>query len=815
MKVDGSLGSLLQGVSQQAPRDRFDGQCSLQENMTSDPVKGLSRRPPTDLVGLLGSASSVLGWHNFQTRDGRKFLAMYKEGDVSVFDLNADAQTVTVDPLAVAYLTGTTNMRSLTDDQDSTVIVNPSVKTATTTSKPAYANTGARAAAVFQVLGGAYGATYTIYIDGVMRASYRPPGGTSAGDAVYAGTTHIAMRLEEALFNTIPTGHAPDGADSFQYGTAFCATEGYTVSIQGDIFWIRHPTSTFTVSVGDGSGGVNFKGCTDNVTDIADLPRAAPHLYAVRIAENTEQAKDLWFKFIVSDLGDNGVPDFVAFGRQGYWKECVAPDTDTEFDESTMPHKMTYDSATSTFNVSLENYVPRAVGTTVSNPDPSFVGNTINDVSSLQGRLVLLSGSNCIMSRTNRPTNFYRGSASALADTDPIDINSKADSSPMIAAVSFNKDLAIFTPKGQHIVFGRTGLTPGNAAIAPTTKFESELGAHPVGAGRNVFFPFNFGRYTGIREFYSEASTDHDDSRPVTQHVNKYLVGKTKHLTASSNFETLLVHTDDNQADLYVYQYIWQDEKKVQSAWSTWKWKHDIVYSFFDQDILYMVERLGDDHYLLRMPLDVQESVDYGYAVYLDHRFDVFGCNDAFVLPYDFLKDEELVVVQGADCPTPGLRVAIKSIDNVPGTGWVVTLKHDMLGGDIVVGTRFLSRYMPTMPAVKDANGVVLGTAKTRAKSFLISLDDTGYIAGRVRSKYGDGPEVAFNARVVGDIENTVGEQPLSNEQFTLPYRQNVNDAEIELYTDSHLPMTLADIEYVGQYTKRGKRIANSNGGNN
>jgi hypothetical protein len=680
-----------------------------------------------------------------------------------------------------------------------------------TSSAPVYDNTQGNTGAIIQVLGGGYGKRYSIYIDGDLKASYRPPNGSNPNDAQFAATDAIAFRLVQGLQGAPGTVSNADGDLSELVSTGYCAT--WLVAVQGDIIYLKSPSSTpFTLSVSDGAGGVNFKACTDTVSAISDLPRLAPHYYAVRIAENSDEQKDLWFKFIVSEF-ENSITPSIGFGKAGYWKEAVAPHTNTAFDPATMPHKLTYNSTDGVFIFSREAYSPRAVGTEVSSASPSFVGSSINDVSTFQGRTVFLSGSNIVMSRTNKPTNFWRGSASALADTDPIDINSTVESSQMLAAVQFNKDLVMFTRKAQHVVFGRTALTPNNAALVMTTKFESEPGAHPVSAGRNVFFASNFGRFTGVREFFTEASaSDSNDSRLVTQHVNKYLVGKAKLLTVSANYETLLVHTDAEQNDFYVYQYIWSDDKKIQSAWSKWKFPHDIVHSFFDEDVMYLVQRIGNDHYLLRMPLDVQDNDGIGYAVYLDQRFDVFDCDTQFVLPLNYLADEELVCVQGEGCPTPGLITPVKSIDDVPGTGKVVTLKHSMNGGSLLVGTRFKSRYMPTMPSVKDQSGVVIGTAKTRARAFLVTLSDTGEITGVTRSKYGDGEEVTFNARVVGDIDNVVGEQPLSNEQFKMPFRHDVNNAEIELFTDSHLPMTISDIEYVGQYTKRGRRIANSGG---
>ena len=53
MKVDGALRSLIQGVSQQPFRNRLPGQCTLQENMSSNPVDSLQRRPPEEVVGHL------------------------------------------------------------------------------------------------------------------------------------------------------------------------------------------------------------------------------------------------------------------------------------------------------------------------------------------------------------------------------------------------------------------------------------------------------------------------------------------------------------------------------------------------------------------------------------------------------------------------------------------------------------------------------------------------------------------------------------------------------------------------------------------
>lgn len=43
--IEMQYSSLLNGVSQQTPRERTNGQLTEQNNMMSDPVTGLRRRP--------------------------------------------------------------------------------------------------------------------------------------------------------------------------------------------------------------------------------------------------------------------------------------------------------------------------------------------------------------------------------------------------------------------------------------------------------------------------------------------------------------------------------------------------------------------------------------------------------------------------------------------------------------------------------------------------------------------------------------------------------------------------------------------------
>lgn len=810
MKVDGSLKSLLQGVSQQPPRDRLPGQGTEQINLRSDPVIGLTRRPPTDMVASLGSSANVRGWHNFQTKDGNKYLAKFLEADVLVSDLNGVQKAVTVDANVEPYLSSTSTLAFATVD-DTTYISNTQVVPAMLATEKQYFNMGAVSdpSGIIQVLGGQYGRQYTISVDGGVHVRFQTVDGSTASDVDKVRTTFLAYIIQWLLTHSTSTSALPvdfpTGGGAFYQSTGvFDNPANWTVTQVEDIILVQNisTATTFKLSCSDDAGNINLKVMTEQVPDTSDLPRYAPQGYVARVATETDPEEDLWLQFNVE--GEPPTALGAGFGLQGFWQETVAPSIPYQFDPATMPIIMTYDPGTTSFHVQRAAWLDRQVGTETTNPNPTFIGNPINDISTFQGRLVFLAGKNVIGTRTNRELDWWIGSASAITDSDPIDISSTAvEASIMLAVVPHNRDLTVHSPNGQFVVFGRTALTPGNAALVLTTAFEADLRAKPAPAGRNIFFAHSYGRFVGIREFYTEGGTDINDTRPITQHVNKYLKGNVVKLTSSSNYDMLIVQTDNNLSEVYVYKYIWSDNEKVQSSWSKWIFPDPVLYTFFDSEVVYAVVEQGTEQFLIRQSLDVQDSVGMNFPTFLDYRFEVNNVNTTFTVPNIALYDvDSLIAVQGVDCPNPGMNVPILSL-----VGDVATLKYDMLGGDIEVGLKFMSKYIPTMPFIKDSDGVVIANAKLVVKHFIVTLQQTGNIIGRLLSKWGNGPEVPFEGRIVGDVNNVVGEVALSDDKFFMPFRTSTQRGEIELYTEDYLPMTMLDIEWAGQYKKSGRRI--------
>ncbi|MCY1708359.1 phage nozzle protein [Pannonibacter sp. SL95] len=792
MDVDGALKSLLQGVSQQPARDRLPGQCSEQINMSCDPVRALSRRTPTDLVGLLGTFTAVHGIHDFEASDGTKILLIAADDGLHAFDLNANPLPCTLTPSGAAYMAGAGPFRFVTTEDDSTYVINTQRVVQRSTETATFYNNETYPCGMIQVLGGQYGRTFSVKIDGNPVAAYTVPDGSQAAHAPYVATTWITDQIYNEMRSNL-------------------SVENWGLYIRDDIILIENLQATdFDLTVNDDSGGVNMKCMTGVVNSVDDLPRTAPNRYVARIAENSDQTKDLHFMFI-SEKHDTGTPTRDGYGQEGYWQECIAPNTPLGFTADNAPHVLVYDAGS--LELRPVAWAKRGVGTLTSAPDPSFVGRRIEDAGLFQERLAFLSGPNAVMSRTKRPDNFFRQTISAVTETDPIDVSSSTDNSTLITAVAHNKDLVIFSRESQFVFSNKTKATPQNSALQPSTTFEADLHAKPVAVGRNVFFATVHGRFSGIREFFTEGSADRNDSRPVTEHVKQYLVGACRHLTASSNYGLLLVHTNTGRETIYPYEYIWgeRDQGKVQSAWHKWVFDYPVEYSFFDEDRVYILMRTPEGYVMLRGSLDIQHSQGMGYTVFLDNRFDVEGCDTQFVFPYDYIAElgtEKVVVVQGEGCPAPGMRAGDVEITYVPGTGYVGTLPQSMEGGNVVVGTRFLSLYEPTMPLVKDKDGVAITTGKLIINKFILALRRTVRMVGTVISPYTEFPPVEFNGRRVGFAENVIGKEPLVDQYFSMPVKQDVKHASVQFSTDDHTPMTILDIEWVGKYHKTGRRIS-------
>lgn len=796
MKVDGSLKSLIQGVSQQPPRTRLPGQCSLQENFSSNPVDGLTRRPPLEWIAdLFSETDAVQFYHLKQGTDN--FIVCVTEDVIRVFTLMGVEKTVTEIEDGFDYLDG--GSLAFTTLEENTFIANTTVECEMETDLPTFIDYGP----IVYIRGGNYGTTYTITVNwkdagvGGTARTITATHTTHATDITTIQTKAIATALKTAL----------DAITTNSFNTTF---DVFRVE---DVLYIQWKpatgrTSHFTAIASDTAGNNNCVACNNDIKTVGQLPRFAPHGYFVAVTGDGSEAEDDYYLEFSVTPDDQGVTPAigVGFGKAGIWIETVKNKIPYLLNWATMPHVLKYNKDAGTFTFGPGHYADRVVGDTESNPDPSFIGRTVNDLSYFQGRLVMLAGPAVIMSRTDKPFDFFNETALKQNDTDPIDVQSTAvNVTQMLKVIPNNRDLIIFADNAQFIILGRNSITPANSSLVLTTNFEANLDARPVPAGKNIFFAINYGTYTGIREFFTADNVDVNDSRPITQHVLKYIEGGVKLMASTSNFDTLIVQADALKT-LYIYEYILVDGRKVQSSWSKWLLPNDVYYFFFVESVIYVVSKIGTGYILEKMDLNTQFDTELDYQVKLDRKVFIPNVDTEVTDAIPHIDDLDAVVfVQGEGCPYPGMRAIVDEYDEGTNT---VTFTTDMEGGTVIAGIRYLSRYKPTMPFVKDQDSVKVGTGRLIISKFFVNVRETGYMMAKILSKFRPDKIIEFTGRITGNPNSVVGTPAIVDASYTVPFRDNSDNGEIELYTDAHTPLTVMDIEWLGQYTKRGQRIS-------
>jgi hypothetical protein len=581
----------------------------------------------------------------------------------------------------------------------------------------------------------------------------------------------------------------------FYSEAVICARYGNT------LLFSRAGEVPFNLVVSDDKNNTLAYAIRDSTDKVASLPQFTYNAHVVKISGATTGDDDAYYKFTSSG----------AFGSLGSWVETAAPGLANTLDANTLPHALIRLPSGSFYfgpidgstqgGIEIERWLRRDAGDSVLNPNPAFIGAPIRGLGTYQNRLVILAGESLNMSRTNSFFSFWRETASALLDTDPISIQSTyGEYSPLVYAMQHNRSLVLLSNRVQFIVKGTSGVTPKNAAIEVSTAFEVDLLSPPVVTGENLFFGIQKGTYAGLRELFTQSDIDSNTTRPVTDHIERYMPGRVRSMASSANLDTLVVNTAPATNFLYVYKYLWQGAERVQSAWSKWQFpgEWDVVYTFFNDAYLYIVYQDTGGTHLTRMDMTDLPLLGLTHNLYLDARLQVTPTAGAVTLPYAEYGD--VVVVAGPDAADPGRVVQV--LDSTAG---VLALDWDE-EGSVVVGKAMRTSYIPTIAGVKDSQGRYMANAELVLGELLVHYRNSGGFVGKLSSPFYDDVEVVAD-RSAGELSSELAGNGEDSDVFRMPvYMKADKNLTVEFYTDGVLPWNMLDIEWVGQYTRKGWR---------
>ena len=591
--ISTTVPNLISGVSQQADSLRFPSQSVEQVNGNSSVLEGLTKRPNTQHISRIvsGTVGDTL-IHTINRDTSNRFIVLFRNDTIQVFDTSGTSKTVTFS--SDGYSSGDAadyiDTSTPTDDlrvvsvADYTFVVNTSKTTAIDSAVTADRG---KEAIVF-IKQTASSATHYIELDG-----------TTVSTTSNTSTEAAASALNSSLVSTFDS-----------------AT--YDFEVKGSIIWIkRDDGEDFEISVRDTVGTTYTGLAKDTIVNFVELPTSAPHGFTVKVAGDPEIiADDYYVKFVAKD------EDF----SEGEWQEAVGPGLTYKFDATSMPHALVHDIGADTFEFKALTWDERAAGDDSSNPAPSFVGYKINDLFLHKNRLGVLSDEAVIFSESAEFFNFWRTTVTSLLDSAPIDVLASHNKvSILYNAVPYFDQLVLFGDQTQFsIKLPDANLTPSTVSIQQATEFENLKGVRPLHSGKNLYFPFKQGAYSGVMEYFASPDTLQLAGNDVTGNVSKYIAGDIKELGASETERIIVARSSGLTNGLYVYKFFYSGLEKLQSAWSKWTFGDNAEikgFSFIESDLYILIYRADDG--LCLEKISVEEGLkdtSSDYTIYLDRR---------------------------------------------------------------------------------------------------------------------------------------------------------------------------------------------------
>lgn len=775
-----TVSNFIGGVSQQPDKLMFPNQSKELINYLLSPYEGLKDRPPTEYIAKLSNSLSQYPNVHFVIKEDEKYI-VFLTGDASnpvlVYDFAGNQKTVTVDSECVTYLTSTTPLinLSLSTIGDYTFILNKKITTALTSD--IYTNSYANAAIIF-VKQGDFATDYKISVNGTSVASYTTEDGSGDDDRVSTKTNHICDELYSQLQTNLNSTH-------------------WSISHKGSVICLRNlDGESFTIQTTDSNSDRNLFAFYNSADSLDQLPLVAPKNFMLKInGENANKADDYYVKFITADGSSFG---------SGSWQECPAEGIKYKLDNSTMPIVLIRNS-NGTFRVKRLSWGNRKCGDTTTVPNPSFIGKKIQEVFTHKGRLAFLADDKSIYSDTQNIFSFFKRTTRAELDSDPIDVGSNSKMVDLRHSLPFNEDLLLFSEKAIFTVKGGDIFSNSTVGCNLSMEYPCSRICKPVNTGATGLFVYENGNYSHVMELFI-TSTYTMDAKEITEQVPSYLPKNIHKITSSTanNMACFLSYNASARNKIFVYNYYYSSESKIQSAWSEWQFKNaEIISAEFDENLLYLVVNYSDGIYLEKMNFSAKlKEANLNYLFYLDRKIyynNLTPTDGEIEITLPYTPDEDTFKVLNKK----GFPIDYTLDDNV------LTITTTETSLDIIVGHVFESKWRlsPIYVRHQTTNGIKVKEGILMLRDINLAYSDTGYFRIIVTPKYSTNitSTFEFTGKILGTTSATMGQINVSSGTFLLPVIARNEEITIDVINDSYKPSCFLSLEWLGDFTIRGE----------
>lgn len=839
-KVSGSYKSLIRGVSEQVPEERLPGQHAAQDNMLSDPVRGLIRRHGSTMIResamLTSTVDGLAAGYRCEdikvedreltllvrrpgaTQTGPSVIAVqrgnYAGGDLDGAVLSSSITSAAASLLADGVNAQTVVGRYLLFAHTAQVIDNDATNVW-------QATTNKRLATV-QVRGGAYSRVYTVRfkrVGDIERVyTYTTPassyGGTLDTSDIAASDPEYQKKVNDRInaYNSAVTQWIGTAAAAIQPANiaeqlraAIAAGGAVTVGRVGATLVLQSAADIEYVRVDDAGDGSLLKGVYIETKDAQYLPPTAPIGMVVKIAPTGDESYYLKATgAATATVGTAGV-------GQVTWVECAAVNSaPAQFlCMGTIHNNTLYIGASP---ADLQAALPGGSGITVptvgvrvagdedSSPRPHFVGRVITYLGVFQDRLLVGSENVVNASRIGDYFNFFRVSALTVPDDDPVEMYANGSEDDVLRhGVFFDRSLILFGDKQQYAISGKVPLTPATSTMPQSSAHRDTAALRPLALGDLVFYAKTDGGVTRVYQIAVGNVDDTTNSSEVTQQLDGYISGAPEHVVGISLPGAVVIKATGSEA-IYVFRYIDSGQERVLDSWSRWTFSPGcgrVVGLSVLGDRLRVLfarprtsgARLVVDEFSL-MPgrlskpyLDSTSSLLDATrdALDLPHMHAAFGATAVATAAWQGTQtvSDEAIAQLFAEAPAPA--------------------------SELYLGFPFTSSVTLTSPFPRDSNDAPIVTGRTTITALALSYADSIGVKVDVATPYGNSTALDYTGLTFGQA--VVGHLVPRNGVQRAVIGREVRDYEATISSKLWQPLAITSIDWIGQYMNNTRRV--------
>lgn len=757
---EGVIPTLFQGVSRQPDSVRFVGQVEDAENVDFSVETGgfsprLGLRLKKKITGLLATGDARR-LHPINRDASEKYRMIISNGGIKVFDADYVEKTVNIDAAGLTWLADDPENFAVLTALDYTFIV----KKSDVVAMAADVAPDAPSDAVLYV-NTLNGNQYQVTINGVSQALY-----IGAGD-----TAFVATQLTTQLSTNL-------GA-------------GWTVNRVGSWIFIRKNDGTsFTIRQRSPEGDTYMNLWHGPLKSGDDAPAQARHGTMFHVLPPGIDTEGYWIKFAADD-GSYGT---------GIWQETVAPGDLIAFDEETMPRALVRNMDGS-FTLQTLDWSNKTAGNDEDMPPPDFVGDSINDIVFARNRLGFLSSETAYFSQAGDTFNFWPASAIQTLDSDPLGLTNTTNSvSKFYFGVPFRRSVFVMADSAQFEISGDT-FTSTRASIDLATSYRASTRCRPVAVGDELYFPAEVGSFASLLSYVYDQDAVSETANDVTKHVPNFIPAPIVELAAEPIEGKVFLRSESDTDALYVHTFFYQGNERVQSAWARYVFAGMNVLSIGMLDgVLNLLVEYDGAVWLAEVPLKADIYDDFAWVPRLDFNQLLTGTYDA--------GDDTTTWDLGYAPTNPAAFTSMLFDDgmfqlSLTIDGNTVIADGDWSAHPVMIGEQFDSYVDFSKQYLRDEKGASVIAGRLVIKAMTLNYANSGYFETTVTAEGRADKVKKFNARFIGDTDNTVQSIPIADTgSFRFGVNSNAKTVSIRVGSTKPLPYTIVSAAWVGDFTQ-------------